>query len=81
MQMRARTVGMERLPDETGDMASLSDIVCERSPAEIKMPEASPKLVIDLWREFNEWQDGCVQGHRPGRGRRRGKKARQGRQD
>lgn len=46
--VRGRTVGMERLSDETRDMASLSDILCQRTPAEIKMPEASPELVIDL---------------------------------
>lgn len=72
---------MERLSDETGDMASLSDILCQRAPAEIEMPEASPKLFIDLWRELSDCRYGCGQGDRLGYDRQRGRKATQGRRD
>lgn len=77
----ARTVGMERLSDEPGDMASLSDVVCQCTPAEIKMPEASPKLVIDLLGEADEHGVAWVQRHEQGSDRRRGKRAIRGRRD
>lgn len=47
--MSGHTVFMKRVPDDSGNVTSKSDVVCQRWPAEIKMTEASSELIVDLW--------------------------------
>ena len=54
-EVSGRTLGMEMVPNETGDKTSPSDVVCQGSSAEIEIAKASPKFVIDLLRQEDEF--------------------------